>query len=54
VTSGLAAGDLVLLGSAVQDGQRVRTNVQTWKPGQLQPAGSAQDAGSALSNAMGR
>lgn len=54
VTSGLAAGDLVLLGGAVQDGQRVRTKVQAWKPGQAQAPGGAQDAGSALSNAMGR
>ena len=54
VTGGLAAGDLVLLGGAVQDGQRVRTRVQAWKPGQAQTPGGAQDAGSALSNAMGR
>lgn len=54
VTSGLVAGDLVLLGGAVQDGQRVRANVQAWKPGQAQTSGGAQDAGSALSNAMGR
>ncbi len=54
VTGGLVAGDLVLLGAAVQDGQRVRINVKAWKPGQLQPAGSGPDAASALSNAMGR
>jgi HlyD family secretion protein len=54
VTGGLAAGDLVLLGGTMQDGQRVRTRVQAWKPGQAQTSGGTQDAGSALSNAMGR
>lgn len=55
VLDGLAAGDVVLLGGALKDDQRVRARVLPWRPGEEAPPGtSRQDAGSALSNAMGR
>lgn len=55
VLDGLAAGDVVLLGGALKDDQRVRARVLPWRPGQeALPGASTQDAGSALSNAMGR
>ncbi len=54
VLDGLVAGDLVLLGATLRDGQRVRANTLAWAPGQAAAPGSAPDAGAALSNAMGR
>jgi len=53
VLDGLAAGDVVLLGGSVQEGQRVRTRLVTASSEQS-GAAQAQDAGSALTNAMGR
>lgn len=54
VVGGLADGDQVLLGGALQEGQRVRVRVLSWQPGQ--PAGGAAtpDSGTGLINAMGR
>ena len=57
VLQGLAAGDTVLLGSAVKPGSRVRADTQApalGAPGKRQSKGTRDDAGSALSNAMGR
>jgi HlyD family secretion protein len=55
VLAGLAAGDTVLLGPAPEPGRRVRADVTAVpRPttGTLKP--SREDAGSAMSNAMGR
>lgn len=55
VLQGLAAGDAVLLGGEVEPGARVRARTVAWQPGTAGPAGGAgADAGSALTNAMGR
>ncbi len=54
VLGGLTAGETVLVGSALHDGQRVRARALAWKPGQAAAPGAPQDAGAALSNAMGR
>ena len=55
VVEGLSAGDTVLLGPAPAPGSRVRAEVQ---PLQVRPASGArrttEDAGSAMTNAMGR
>jgi HlyD family secretion protein len=51
VVDGLTSGEQVLLGTAVQVGQRVRPQARA--PGVTAGAG-ASDAGAALSNAMGR
>lgn len=54
VLGGLTAGETVLVGSALRDDQRVRARPLAWKPGQAAAPGAPQDAGAALSNAMGR
>jgi len=64
VLDGLAEGATVLRGGAVQAGDRVRARVVAWKAGSAAPGPAAQggaqgkgqggDAGSALTNAMGR
>ncbi|PJI99276.1 HlyD family secretion protein [Acidovorax sp. 69] len=64
VLDGLAEGDTVLRGGAVQAGDRVRARVVAWKAGSAAPGPAAQggaqgkgqggDAGAALTNAMGR
>jgi hypothetical protein len=43
-----------LLGAALQAGQRVRAREVTWQPGDTVGAAAAQDAGTALTSAMGR
>lgn len=53
VLEGLADGDTVLVGGDVQDGQRVRTRPMSATAGPS-AAAAGQDAGSALTNAMGR
>ena len=52
VLEGLAAGDEVLLGGALEAGQRVRARPVAGLSARA--AASAQDAGSALTNTMGR
>lgn len=52
VLEGLAAGDEVLLGGALEAGQRVRARPLAGPSART--TASAQDAGSALTNAMGR
>ena len=55
VLEGLAEGDDVLLGGAIKTGDRIRA--QTVTPAQasaVQTSAGSQDAGSALTNAMGR
>ncbi|MDP3825278.1 MAG: efflux RND transporter periplasmic adaptor subunit, partial [Polaromonas sp.] len=55
VLEGLAEGDAVLLGSSVPAGARIRARAVAWTPGQpLSKAGTSSDAGSAMSNAIGR
>jgi HlyD family secretion protein len=55
VQDGLAEGDAVLRhGSAVMPGQRVRPQVIRWQPAAARLAGQAEDAGAALTGAMGR
>jgi len=54
VLEGLTAGELVLLGGGVEEGQRVRTRQATPPPGRAGASAATQDAGSALTNAMGR
>lgn len=55
VTEGLAEGDAVLLGSGVAAGARIRARAVPWAPGQaVARAAATSDAGSAMSNAMGR
>lgn len=55
VIEGLAAGDEVLIGADVQEGQRVRTRPVSGQQVRAAVASSAAgDAGSALTNAMGR
>ncbi len=54
VVDGLAEGDQVLLGGALQAGQRLRVQVVRWQPTQRTSGGAAPDAGTALTNAMGR
>ena len=53
IVDGLSAGELVLIGPAPQPGQRVRadTAAATWPQSSK---GSQEDAGAAMSNAMGR
>ncbi|MDO8904427.1 efflux RND transporter periplasmic adaptor subunit [Hydrogenophaga sp.] len=53
VLEGLADGDTVLVGGDLQDGQRVRTRPMSTTAGPG-AAAAGQDAGSALTNAMGR
>ncbi|MDO9149241.1 MAG: efflux RND transporter periplasmic adaptor subunit [Hydrogenophaga sp.] len=55
VLEGLSAGDEVLIGAGVQEGQRVRTRPVSGQQVRAAVASSAAgDAGSALTNAMGR
>ena len=54
VLDGLAEGDQVLVGGALQAGQRLRVQVVPWQPTQRTNGGAAPDAGAALTNAMGR
>lgn len=55
VSEGLHAGDLVLVGANVRADQRVRPVELAWQPGaDTLPAARAEDAGSAMVNAMGR
>jgi HlyD family secretion protein len=52
---GLTEGEVVLLGGNVKAGARVRPQPVVWQPGKSAASGaSKQDAGSALTNAMGR
>ena len=56
VLDGLAEGDTVLRGGAVQAGDRVRARTVAWAAGSAAAVSPTQggDAGSALTNAMGR
>ena len=55
VLEGLRAGEAVLLGGKLKDGDRVRTRALAWKPGAGGlPAATREDGGSALTNAMAR
>ncbi|MFN7154040.1 MAG: efflux RND transporter periplasmic adaptor subunit [Acidovorax sp.] len=60
VLDGLAEGDTVLRGGAVQAGDRVRARTVEWSAGVAAPGPSSRgkgpgaDAGAALTNAMGR
>jgi HlyD family secretion protein len=56
VLQGLSAGDVVLLGSETNVDQKMRVKVQAWQPNSATVANgqNQQDAGQALSNAMGR
>ncbi len=57
VLEGLAVGDTVLLGTAAKPGQRVRADTQApvaGPPGKGTRNATREDAGSALTNAMGR
>ncbi len=55
VLEGLAEGEAVLLGNSVRPGDRVRARAMPWQAGQpLTRTAPSSDAGSAMSNAMGR
>jgi HlyD family secretion protein len=54
VVDGLTDGAQVLVGGALQAGQRLRVQVVPWQPRQPVSGGAAPDAGAALTNAMGR
>jgi len=55
VAEGLREGDAVLLGAKVRAGERVQVHAVAWQPSAATAAGArGEDAGSALSNAMGR
>lgn len=55
VQEGLAPGDAVLKNASVQPGARVRAQRVAWSPEAAgNPAARAEDAGSAMANAMGR
>ena len=55
VLEGLSESDLVLLKGTLKPGDRVRTQVVAWQPGKaITPGARSEDAGSAMSNAMGR
>ena len=60
VLDGLAVGDLVLLGNAPAPGQRVRADISSPAASAAARTGLAarqrarEDAGSAMTNAMGR
>ncbi len=55
VTEGLAEGDQVLLGGSIKAGDRVRAQAVAQQPNQPgAPAASREDAGSAMTNALGR
>ena len=53
IVDGLSAGDVVLLGPAPQPGKRVRPDTAA-APAANTDKGSKEDAGAAMSNAMGR
>jgi HlyD family secretion protein len=53
ILDGLSAGELVLLGPAPPPGQRVRVDTRSAAPAR-DSKGSKEDAGAAMSNAMGR
>ena len=53
VLDGLIAGDLVLVGPAPQPGQRVRADTRAASPARA-AKGTKEDAGAAMSSAMGR
>ncbi len=53
VLEGLSVGDIVLTGSAPKPGSRVRADTNA-RIASSQAAGTREDAGSAMSNAMGR
>ena len=53
IVEGLSAGDIVLLGPAPQPGKRVRPDIAA-APAAGTGKGSKEDAGAAMSNAMGR
>ncbi len=55
VVQGLSPGELVLLGSDVKAGARVRPQDSEWKPGRTWAGGASRDdPGSTLGNLMGR
>jgi len=55
VLQGLKAGDLVLLGGNIEAGARIRVRTVPWQPGKAAtPGATGPDAGSALTNAIGR
>jgi HlyD family secretion protein len=54
VLEGLAVGDLVLLGPAPQPGQRVRADTGRAAPSKASGRGSKDNAGTAMSTAVGR
>lgn len=55
VLEGLRAGDAVLLGRTLKAGARVQPQAVAWQPGTATlPGARAEDAGSAMTNAMGR
>lgn len=55
VLDGLSEGDVVLLSATLKPGDRVRTQTVAWQPGKaIAPGARSEDAGSAMSNAMGR
>ena len=55
VVDGLTAGEAVLLGRPIAPGTRVQPRAVEWQPGATAlPGARAEDAGSAISNAMGR
>ena len=53
ILDGLTAGELVLVGPAPQPGQRVRVDTAA-APAARTGQGTKEDAGAAMSNAMGR
>jgi HlyD family secretion protein len=54
VLEGLAEGEEVLVGGDVTEGQRVRTRPMSTRTARSGAVAKGQDAGSALTNAMGR
>jgi HlyD family secretion protein len=55
VLEGLREGDVVLTGAQVRAGQRVTATAVAWQPGaDVLPGARREDAGAALTNAMGR
>ena len=55
VLQGLSAGDVVIVGGEAKVDQKIRVQMQTWRPNTTTVAnGHDQDTGQAISNAMGR
>jgi len=55
VLDGLSAGEAVLLSRTLRPGARVQPQAVAWQPGtSALPGARAEDAGSAMTNAMGR